>query len=528
MSLFETADSTRACFVWGVVSVVALCVNVWQGMDYDLKKEGLELTLEKSLTLGMHFGDDSLGVKVAKGERVEVLSVERTSFGQKWRLKTARGNVGEVDASCIPQVRQIVTDGASKGDTVSVRPDWHGDYVYNYFYQGKDGAESKRTTKDFYPALEGVDGYIYEGDAIAGVCSRDKFESNAVGRPMANVANEWGQPLLLHMGKDSLVAQYDWLVLDPHTGCMCRPNVKFGTDSVAQAVFYTNSKDRSAWWLKNLPLASYIVDSPIATLLVRSGCYVVFANPLNVHWWHYAIGVLLLISLAFWMFWTQAIPTLIMGWLIRFPPVFFPLSDTVLKWLLIGVSFASFYFWSVVLMAWGMFPAFALLILVATYYMCQLAISPLCDYPHIRCPKCRRLYTIVFDREEFDHGEYRKGSDVVKGRLLGQRTHTYPAWTQVTTTTTYRNQYDGTTHSSTSTHREDYHMEEQKYRTYEYIEYDVMYLVEHFRLYYKCGKCGHTEQTTSSRCTEVDRKEKGRYAQESEFGESRRKHWLFS
>ncbi len=521
--LLETENAPRRCLVSLILLACCIAVAVWDGGGSYLKTNGPVICLDGKATLRQRFDRDTICTLLAAGDSVRVLAIDRSSFGQKWLVETPKGDIGWLDASDLRGIRQIVTDGADKGDTVSVKAEWSGSYIYNYIYTNSQGEEKKRSTSDFIPAFDGWDDYVYNRDGRAGVCTAAKFEKNVLGKSLAEVNKSFGTPILQRITPQGIEAQYSWKIFEPSTGRMLRPDVTFSNDSVATAVSFGDPTSRAASWLKNMPLASTIIDWPVTSLMIRGSRYEAYADAMPSTGMKILI-ICLIVGVAIcyfaWMFFTPQLPVLLMGWLVKFPPVFYVLSDQVLRILMLAVMLVSVYIWSVMMMAWGMFPAWSLLILVLGWYGFTLASSLLCEYPHIRCPRCKRLYTIKFDHEELENSEICTGEDIRQGKLLGQRTASWRAWTEVTTTKTY-----ASGRRETSTHNEDYHTQNQDYRTYEYIKYDITYRLDHYRLYYKCDHCGLVEETTRVDYTELDRQESGRYTHEVAHGDQYRSRY---
>ncbi len=521
--LLETSNSPRRCLIYLIFLSCCIGFAVWDGGGSDLKNDGPKICLTKRAVMRQKFDRDTLLTNLAAGDSLKVLGIDISSFGQLWLVETAKGDIGWVDAGDLPQIRQVVTDGRDKGDTVTVSAVWLGSSIHQYSYTNSKGEDSKHSTDDFIPVLDGWEDYQYNSSCRVGVCSNRKFEAKTLGKTFGEVSEAFGTPELLRNTPKGMEAQYSWKVFEPSTGKMLKPNVTFGTDSIAMAVSLASPTSRGAWVLQRLPLASTIIDWPVTSLMIRGSRYTVMSDTMStgvIKVLLICLVVLVVFCYLTWMFLTVQLPVLLMGWLMKFPPVFYLLSDKALKYLMLFVLVISVYIWSVMMMAWGMFPIFSVLILVFGWYGYELASSPLCIYPHIRCPKCRRLYTIEFEHEDFEYSEKKRGEDVVRGKMLGERTASWKAWTQVTTTYKY-----GDGHTSTSSHRHDEHTQAQDYRTYEYISYDVLYRLDHYRQYYECCKCGHVEETTSVTSTELDRQEKGRYAHEIAYGDEYRKSW---
>ena len=500
---FETSNSPRACLGWIIVIALAIGCIFWDSASYRLKTDGPMIKLDQQAVMTQRFDKDTLKQTLPAGDSIRILGIDRSSFGQKWLVQTDNGERGWVDAAQLPQIRQVVTKGKFEGDTVTICGTGSG-AISKYVFRNSAGEEDDRSTKDFVPVLKDWDDYAYNRDGVAGVCSQKKFEAKTKGKSMAEVNKAFGSPILVRIMPQGMMASYSWKVFDPTTGVMLRPTVAFGTDSIVSSVAFGEWTTRAASWLKHIPLASNIIDWPFTSRVVRESRYDAITDPTISGWKR--VGVLCLIPIwllmvFLWMFMTPALPVLLRGWLVKFPPVFAFLSD---KWLKISMAFVaviSACIWCVMMMAWGMFPFWSVLIVIITWYCSLLASSPLCQYPHVRCPKCHHLYTIQFDHRDFEYDEIKKGVDIVRDKLLGKRTEKWKAWTEVTTTTTYR---DG--HTKTEVSKQDVHTKAQDFNNYLYIDYEVTYRLDHYRKYYKCCHCGLIEEETEVEHTELDRK----------------------
>lgn len=518
--LLETENAPRRCLVCLILLACCIAVAVWDGGGSDLKTDGPTLRLDSKATLRQRFDRDTICTTLAAGDSVRVLGIDRSSFGQKWLVRTPKGDIGWIDASDLTGIRQIVTDGKDKGDTVSVKAKWLGSHIHQYVYINSKGEEKERSTSGFIPVLEGWDDFEYNRDGRAGVCSAAKFEKKVLGKSLAEVNRSFGTPVLQRVTPQGIEAQYSWKIFEPSTGRMLRPDVTFTPDSVASGISFGDPTVRAASWLRHMPLASTIIDWPVTSLMIRGSRYNTFVDAMpstGMKILMICMAVAVLICYFFWLFFTPQLPVLLMGWLVKFPPVFYVLSDQILRIVMLAVMLVSVYIWSVMMMAWGMFPFWSVLILALGWYAFTLAASLLCEYPHIRCPRCKRLYTIKFDHEVLEKSEICKGEDIRQGKLLGRRTASWKAWTEVTTTKTY-----SSGRKETFTHNEDYHTQNQDYRTYEYIKYDITYRLDYYRRYYKCEHCGLVEETTWVDYTELDRQESGRYAHEVAHGDEYR------
>ena len=517
--LLETENAPRRCLV---LIIIILCLTgyaIWDGGGPNLKPDGPMVTVEGKAVLKQCFDKDTIATTINDGDSVRVLAINLSSFGQRWLVKTQTGDIGWIDASDFKGIRQIVTDGPDKGDTVSIKPIWLGNYIHEYSYTAKDGEETKRSTEDFIPDLEGWKDLQYNDIARAGISTQAKFTKETDGKSFEELNEKFATPVLVHFTSDGFMAQYSWKAYDPSSGEMYTPNVTFGKDSIATAVDFVKPTSRGASWMKHMPLVTKIIDLPFTSFYIHGARYNMEPSPLLGGWGKFlVICMLVIIVIVYfcWMFAMQTVPVLLMGWLMKFPLVFKPLSDQVLKLLLLVVMLVCVYIHAVIMLAWGMFPFWTILIFIAGWYAFSLAQSPLCTYPHIRCPHCRHLYTIKFDHEDFEYSEIKKGSDIVRGKLLGSYRNTWQRWTDVTTRTTY-----GDGHTTTSTHRENIQNMAQDIEIYQYIDYEVTYRLDHYRDYHICSKCGLVEETTPVSYTELDRKIMG-YHSGKEIGEEYR------
>lgn len=523
--LFEAANPARRCLIFFILILVAALVGLWDGANSDLKKDGPTISLENKAILRQEFSDDTLCTTLRAGDSVKLLAIKRSSYGQEWLVETVRGDVGWIDAADLTHIRQVLVDGPDEGDTVNIKADLSSGYISNYTYVNSDGEENDRTTSDFVPVFDGWEQFVYNRGRVAGMSTQRKFEEKSLGATFEELNAAFGSPTLVHVMRDGLKVQYNWKAFESATGKMWIPNVTFGRDSVATAVEFVRPTDRAAGCLSILPLSAFIIDSGLTSLMVRGARY----EPMSFGVMTTRDMVLLVCVIPFillwgflWLFGTSAMPVLLMGWLLKYPAVFKALDDKWVRLLMFVVMLLSCYVWSVVMMAWGMFPIFMILILMMGWYSFSLAKSPLCQFPHERCPHCRNLFTINFDHDEYLKTEYHTGRDIIKGNMLGKRTEKWKRWTEVTTTKTYKS---GRTETYTS--KENERTMARDYTTYEYLNYDVTYKVDTYRRYYVCDKCGFVEDTNVYRSKEVDRKYAGSHTSEI-AGEEYEKPWYKS
>lgn len=507
--LFETSNSPRRCFIYVMIILGIHIFELWSSSSCTLETDGPVIRLENRAVLFQMFDDDTIKTSLRAGDEVKVLAIQSSSFGQKWHVETASGEIGSIDAVYLTQIKQVITDGHDKGDTVSIRT---GDSDYYYYYTNSEGEKSSSVKDRFIPVFDGWGDYQYEHSTVAGICSQSKFEKRAIGSSLKKVNSRFGYPLQLHRTADGLMAEYSWKAFDPESGKMWRPIVTFDKDSVAVSVTYTKPKSRASGFLSMLPFSESIIDSWFTSLMVRGARYKSVADCVATtsdYLYLIPLFIVTLLGIIIWILSSASLPVLVMGWLLRFPNVFKNLDDRPLKYLMFAVMLISWYFWSIIMMAWGMFPFFALVMLVVSWYAFSLAKSPLETTPHCRCPKCRHMYTIQFDHEVYEGTTYHTGREIERGRLLGERKEKWREWTEVTTHWTKGSR------SWTTVEQQNRRTMARDYRTYEYLSYDVTYEVKHYREFHVCSVCGHIEETTYCDSREVDRKYQGSHASET-------------
>ena len=505
--LLVTKNSPKRCFLYMIFVLCSITLIIFTGIDYNLQSDGPELTLENRAILRQKFNNDTISTPLKVGEKVKVLGIERSSYGQKWLVKTQRGDIGWVDASDLSFIKQIITDGKDKGDTVTIKAKWSGHLIHKYTYTNDKGKEKDLSTDDFIPVLEGWADYQLTLSPVTGISTQKKFEHGAMAKSFETINQKYGDPILVHHTRDGFEAQYAWKTFEPTTGMMYRPNVTFGKDSLATAISFSHPTNRASTLLKIMPLSGTILNSNLVSAIIRTNRYnhtYDFTSSLVKKIFKWVLVVVFAFIGFFWIFGGAALPVLLAGWLIKYPKVFYPLSDTHLRILMFVLMIVSWYVWSIVMMAWGMFPIFSILMFIVCWYAYSLAKSSLETKPHCRCPKCRHMYTIHFDQEKFEYSERKKGEDIVRGKLLGKRTSTWEKWTQVTVT-----EKQGGEVKRTYSERRDVQTMARDYNTYEYIEYDVDYQLDHYREYYICSNCGYVEEITRTNTKELNRKVSG-------------------
>ena len=507
--LFETSNAPRRCFIYVLIILGIHMLELWSSSSCTLETDGPVITLENRAVMVQRFDEDTIRTTLPSGSEVKVLAIQSSWVGQEWYVETESGEIGKIDAVYLTQIKQVITDGRDQGDTVSIRAGKSDRY---YYYINSKGKESESVKDRFIPVFDGWDDYQYDHSTVAGICSKGKFEKRAIGSSLEKVNRRFGSPLQLHRTADGVIAEYSWKAFDPETGKMWRPIVTFDKDDVAVSVSYTKPKSTASGFLSALPLSETIIDSWFTTLMVRGARYKSVADcapTASDYLYLIPLFIVTILGVIIWVLSSASLPVLVMGWLLRFPKAFKELDDRPLKYVILAVMLSAWYVWSIIMMAWGMFPFFALVMLVISWYSYSLAKSPLETTPHCRCPKCRHMYTIQFDHEEYEGTTYHTGREIERGKLLGERKEKWREWTEVTTHWTKGSE------SWTTVDKKNCRTMARKHRTYEYLSYDVTYEVKHYREFHVCSVCGHVEETTYCDSREVNRKYQGSHASET-------------
>lgn len=489
------------CIVTLVIFLTELFTNHQQ---YD--PNGPEVVLEKPQMLEMAFGTDTLDLSLKSGDTIKILGIDRTTYRQTYLVETTDGDRGWLDTYSLP-LAQIMVDGNENGDTVSiVGQKFRGktQHVDGYIAKLYDGTEVETRADEFEPIIKNWTNYKLSNVTITSIGTEDHYRS-MLGLSLPEIEHKIGPAYqILHQNGET-VAQFKALSYDLKDGKSYYPIYRFNSEGLSDNVYFEYHKDRNDWLLKRIPGVSMILNMPFTSMIIRTSIYEKGATSETISglekFLMIALAVIILTGSLVWLFMTPSILTLAMGNLMAFPKVFYFLSDSVLKWLMIGITISLTYYWTVVMLAWGMFWWITPIIFVTSWYLCRYAISDLCTIPHTRCPHCKRLHTIALDDHVLYDTKYEKGADVVKGKLLDTSYSKYKTWTQVTKTTTY-----GDGHKESSSWRENETNHKIKHNTYQMIDYEVTYRVDFYHNHYICEECNYEEIIDTTEMTEVDRK----------------------
>lgn len=458
---FIVNKPSRACFVWLCLIIIAGIGGLLIGTE-NYRTDGPIVNVPSDSIAKVGFGKDTLRVRLRKGEELKVLGFRNTSYKPSVLVQSASGNRFFIEQKNLPSF-------------------------------------DDKIKKEF--ELDGT-GQCY------GIATVSKFKKRAIGLDSVAMTEKFGEPELVVRNTDgTAMMQYRTKIFSMVDGKSYWPIAHFDADGVVDSCSYRKLNDRNDWLLAHLPMAKPIINSDIASRIVRGGLYEAGASDSKAVAWVKIIFFVPFILI--WFFASGAMLTMLAGWLISFPMVFKPLSDSTLRIVIVALGIIGFYWWSVVTLAWGMFALFLLVSAWLTWRLVVMAIQDLCTIPHTRCLNCRSLYTMNFVEEKITKTYTQSGRDVKQGRAVGSRTVKWQTYDLVTTTKTVTNGYGNVVSRSSSTRKANIQNHERIDKIYEYIHYDVTYRVEEYENIYECKHCNHKEIVPGIRFTEIGRKQTG-------------------
>lgn len=507
--LFKVSDSTGACLVWFVVIAATLVFNSYMSTS-SINPDSDMIVMDHKTVIKSYTGRDTVVTQVKAGDSLRLLGYRRASFAMPHKLwvETAGGTRGFIDMKEF-SIPMIVKKGNRKGDTVSVTGIEEKGYKYDVTFS--DGTDEQIYYQKLMPVMsDRLSDRTLNPDTRAWFMSKGKFERLYLGRTFGECDSLRRPAIHVVRTAGGIVAEFEVRVFDPADGKFYRPVVTFNDSLVASSYELFYKSDRSDWLLKRLPLVAGIVDADWLSSLIQGPLYKDVESETPDSWWMWTLfGIFMVLYVGgffVWVFCTGAAPTLLMGFLVRFRHVYYPLGDKSLRMLLGVVTIGSVYVWSVLMLLWGMFWPFLAAIFMASFYLFVLTASPLDHVPHVRCLGCRRLHTMrqVAERIVREHDEWVDESK--EGELLGKKVRKWDTWTDRITTRT-----DGYGNKHVSTDRINMKHHTETTRTVRMHEYKVLLHITDYEQEHRCRFCNQKELTHSTSWREIDRKYLGSY-----------------
>ena len=504
MSFLHPDKASRLCMVLFLIVLAALVADVCT-TDNQARTDGPVVAITAAEKMPVILNGDTSYVSLTKGDSVRILGFYRLTMSQRILVETQRGDRGYLQPSQL-QLKQYVYDGKYKGDTlvdITTKYDkWH--HISGYEARTSTGEEIEVNASKFVPLFDGWNEMCISNTASTSVTTQEGLEK-CKGMTLGEIEERYGMAMQILVTKDGgKKASFRIYAYSPDWNVEV-PTITFGADGRAEAFEYEalKGKAKNGWLLGILPFSRTLVDMPLTRLMTRSGINETSYDGVEGSGRWVAILLLLpaLIALLAWYLFVPSLLVLLMGWLIEYPIVFKPLGNKTLKAIILVVAVICTYWWSVALMAWGLYWFMVVPVFGISYYCYREATEYLnCYVPHQRCPSCRRIHTIGFDHDEVTGQKYMTGYDIKRDKLLGTQDSSYETWTQVTRTFS-----DG--HSDSR--RENVQRHTMRHDTYRYIDFEVTYLVTFYLNHFYCSYCNFHETNTSTTQEEVDRKVSG-------------------
>lgn len=510
--LFKYPDSTTKCFAWLLVIIAPFVVNAFFS-NGSINPDKPVLVMDGKTAIKSFVGKDTIVTPVKAGDSLQLLGYRpaTSTMPHKIWVEAADGTRGFIDLIDIG-IPLIKKKNKHKGDTVRVTGidnRWHR---YNVVFS--DGTTDDYNFEKFEPAMSDLlADRTLNTDNKAWYMSKEKFERLYLGSTFGRCDSLYRPAIQVAHTDSGLVAEFEVRALDLKDGKYYRPIVTFNDSLVATSCTFVYYKDRSAWFLKRMPLVRQMVDSDWVGSIIQGPLYRKMESLSTPDsWWMWAVfivfAVLYLGGFFIWVFATCGFLVLLMGFLVRYRFVFYPLSDGALTLLMVAAAAAGVYFWGVIMLLWGMFWIFLAVFPFVAFYMFFIATDPLGYSPHDRCLGCRRLHTMkIYERRVI--GEYDKWCrDSREGAELGRNVRRWDTWTDRITTRT-----DGYGNKHTETTKIDYQHHKETTRHIRVDNYNVLYHITEYETEYHCGVCGKKEIVRSSSRKELKRNYTGSHVE---------------
>lgn len=500
-----------------LAALVGIVIFTTQRYDNAPPKEPIMLTANKATTLKAWFGKESVTHKIAQGDSLRLIGLNEQN-NTLW-VETADGWRGYVPQEDVDD-RFIVNSGeksSSKtegidGDTVIIVGSDTSRIRFQCRLPNDSIVELHRdyvvgTTTFKYPQ------YCMNITTTgrASYMTRSKFERLFIGKTIHEADSLSRVALSVADTKEGRKAEYEINVFDPDNGRFHYPIVTLDENGRIASYELREESSKADWLLRRLPLVETLIDCDFTAKMIESNVYekaTLDSLPTWLYWLKMlALLVVFGIGWLLWMFFTGLIPMLVIVVLLCLRYPFYFVGDKTFCWIAGAVAVIFQYVWTVLAMCYGVYwfiqiPA-AVVVTACTLFA---LINDLIYLPHPRCPHCRSLGSIVYQRSEQlgEHEEWREVTE--RGELVDSTTYKWDTWTDVTETKIYT---DG--RRTVNTRQKDLQHHSKTVNVYKWNVFDVKYLVKHMRNYYRCGKCGFVEYLDGNVDKELERKYKRTY-----------------
>lgn len=506
-STYKVKIPTNIAVTLAVFISVVIAGSVFESTR--LRTDGPVLKVASRTKIVTNLETDSLFTSVNAGDSVRMLGYRKDGVWLNYLVETPDGVRGWIRPWNVKVPVLTYHDSIYAGDSIMLMP------PKTYYYRGQeyvdkeifgrlpDGAKTTNLFKlDYLPAVDRWTKFSLRDDNPSHFASKERFERQTVGYPLADVDRRYGPVMQIARKSDgSLEAVVNTSVFDKESGKFFTPALTMGPDSLVTGVRLGHPTDRNAWVWRYLPFASAMIDFPLTSFAARSDLYGIF-RPVNTYdstfgkWVNVALRILYVLCSMMWFFCITAIPPLIIVLLLYTRSVLNPLSDTFVKIIAVLLAALFAYYWMIVVMAWGAYFLWAVLIVPATFFWYNMYVANLLDdsAPHLRCQECRAMESMEFLSRDFQNTEVVMENNT-RSHITGRRTKKWQTWTQVTQGSSSWRENVKDHYETTTNWRDDHYLEKVKY--------------DRYIITYECSCCGNKEYVRDADRDVLDSKYQG-------------------
>lgn len=498
---------SRAAKIHFYICAIALAVTVgihlvnWITNDNSAPICPDTVKLEKPATLHGRVNNEDFAIKVKVGHEVKILGARKgtSSVPEKLWVELEDGSRGFIYCTDFNLEYKAQLKDEKRLVPVKVK-EYDGNKMV---CELKDGTVKKLSCDDVYPLWPNSWKFKYlSTNTYSSYISKEKFERKYIGSTLEkNDKRMVPARYVVKKGKQTY-AFYPMYVLNTSDGIRYTPTVVYDESGEAKSYINEDSRKRSKFFLKIMPLVGATVDNPLCHSLIQGSMYQISPqakgeSSLTKKILGLLIFLIYLVFVIIWLYVTPLIPVLLLCVLMHYPKILYPFSNKALFILMLVLAFACTYLWGVLLLGWGIMWLFLLPLPLVVMFAFSFVTAPVASSaPCGRCLKCRSIETMEFVDTVYDH-EYKTTSKEKKyAKTLDVQKRRWQTWTDVITTYS-----DG----SKETRKENVQDHEETRTTSLFNDYNVLYNVTVYKNNYTCCVCGQHEHNFSEKYDELKR-----------------------
>lgn len=480
----------------GVIVLCGILIVDQMMLQRHFPEHPMQIVIDRNTPLlSTHFKGEVIG-QVHEGDTVSFLGVLEGGGARPAGLLVEKrsGERGIVSALDLGYPMRIRNDKDSMGvvTVLSVDKKLSESNILRCRVRGENGREKEINQQQLRPVLPDSMRHLVLRLKGCYLMSKEKFERQYIGQTMAENDARYRPALYVKKTQTGWQAFYQQLeVIDfDSTFNKMKPLVDYNEQGIATGYTLTNPHNVDIFHryiYKYVPFVGKLMDfGPLASL-IEGSIYQSWVDGIDHYGegsdsygvWRWTVGIGYILCALIWIFLLGTLPLLLLESALYCRYIFYPLSDNMLKILIVVVAIVSAYVWFVMASVWGCIGLTLPIILVACNSAHYRAERLLNTAPPRRCPKCRRMDLYVFTHREFikEYDEWREESEA-----QSSSTKRWNSWTEIVTkwsdgrTTTDRR--DLRSHKTTTTH---------------YTDYKVLYHVKEYNEFYECQGCHNVE-----------------------------------